>query len=85
MGSDEILAEAMKAAGETPVKVMKTIMDKIWYTGVWPEDWTLSELTALPKSPGTQDCTKFSTLSLMSRIQSTTGSVKTEVVLLYHP
>ncbi|PIK60804.1 endonuclease-reverse transcriptase [Apostichopus japonicus] len=44
---------------------MKTISDNIWRTGVWPSDWTQSEIITLPKVPGTQDCSKHRTISLL--------------------
>ena len=66
MGLDEIPAEALKAGGMTVVKAMKKIIDEIWTTGHWPAQWVISELVPLPKVPGTQDCTKYRTVSLIS-------------------
>jgi hypothetical protein len=65
-GSDEIPAEALKAGGETTVQILKTIIDHIWTTGEWPEEWVTSELIVLPKVAGTQDCSKHRTISLIS-------------------
>ncbi|XP_063602476.1 uncharacterized protein LOC134778556 [Penaeus indicus] len=45
---------------------MKSISDEIWRTGEWPELWMMFELVPLPKVPGTQDCTKYRTVSLIS-------------------
>ena len=64
-GQSGICAEMIKAGGETVVQAMKTIIDNIWNTGVWPSDWTRSEIIALPKVPGTQDCSKHRTISLL--------------------
>ena len=58
MGMDQIPAEALKAGGQTVVRAMKSIIDLIWQTGEWPEEWTISELITLPKVTGTQECTK---------------------------
>ena len=66
VGMDEIPAEALQAGGSTTVKAMKRIIDIIWQRGTWPEDWIMSELVLLPKVPGTQDCTKYRTISLIS-------------------
>jgi len=44
---------------------MKTIIDNIWKTGDWPTDWTQSEIITLPKVPGTQNCSKHRTISLL--------------------
>ena len=65
-GLDGVTAEMLKAGGDTVVKALKVIIDDIWYSGVWPEDWTLSELVAIPKMPSTQDCAKHRTISLIS-------------------
>ena len=64
---DGISAEVLKAGGETVVNIVKEIIDKIWKTGEWPADWTVSEIVTMPKIAGTQDCTKYRTLSLISQ------------------
>jgi len=66
VGLDEIPAEALKAGGKTVIKAMKKIIDDIWRTGKWPAEWVISELVLLPKVSGTQDCTKYRTVSLIS-------------------
>jgi len=66
LGVDEVPAEALKAGGVTVIKTLKNIIDEIWRTGKWPEQWVVSELVPLPKVPGTQDCTKYRTVSLIS-------------------
>jgi hypothetical protein len=63
---DDVPAEALKAGGMTVVKAMKKVIDEIWRTGDWPDDWVVSELIPLPKVAGTQDCTKYRTVSLIS-------------------
>ena len=65
-GQDGIYGEMIKAGGDTIVHAMKIIIDKIWKTGDWPSDWTQSEIITLPKVPGTQDCAKHRTISLLS-------------------
>ena len=64
-GLDGIYGEIIKAGGETVVQAMKTVIDNIWKTGEWPTDWTQSEIITLPKVPGTQDCAKHRTISLL--------------------
>lgn len=87
-GADNLPAEALKAAGDTAAVAMKSIIDRIWNTGEWPEDWTTSELIALPKVAGTQDCAKHRTLSLISHAskilleiirQRLTGQIQSEL------
>ena len=46
--------------------ILKTIIDRIWTSGEWPEQWVTSELIVLPKVAGTQECSKHRTISLIS-------------------
>ena len=65
-GPDGIPSEALKAGGEVVVQSLKQVIDRIWRTGEWPEDWTISELITLPKVAGTNECEKYRTISLIS-------------------
>ena len=65
-GLDEVSAEMIKAGGETSISVLKSVIDQIWTTGDWPEDWVISELVPLPKVAGTMDCAKHRTISLLA-------------------
>ena len=65
-GTDGVPSEALKAGGQTIVTILKKVIDGVWTTGVWPDEWTVSELLPLPKTPGAQDCTKYRTISLIS-------------------
>ena len=56
----------IKAGGETSISVLKSVIDQIWTTGDWPEDWVTSELVPLPKVTGTMDCAKHRTISLIA-------------------
>ena len=64
-GLDGTSGEMIKAGGETVVQAMKTIISNIWKTGVWPSDWTQSEIITLPKVPRTQECSKHRTISFL--------------------
>ena len=52
----------------TPKKKVSehAIIDQIWETGEWPDDWVMSELITLPKVTGTFECDKQRTISLIS-------------------
>jgi len=65
---DEVPAEALKAGRVTVIKTLKNIIDEIWRTGKWPEQWVVSELVPLSKVPGTQDCTKYRTVILINHV-----------------
>ena len=65
-GLGGIPAEMLKAVGETTVIVLNSIVDHIWETGEWTENWVQSELIALLKITGTQNCEKRRTINLIS-------------------
>ena len=65
-GLDNIPAELLKAGGETTVMSLKAIIDQIWETGEWPDEWVMSELITLPKVTGTFECDKHRTISRIS-------------------
>ena len=65
-GLDNIPAKLLKVGGDTTVKSLKAIIDQIWETGEWPDDWVMSELITLPQVTGTFECDKHRTISLIS-------------------
>ncbi|KAI8434260.1 hypothetical protein MSG28_012354 [Choristoneura fumiferana] len=54
MGCDEIPIEVFKAMGESGVDVLFTICNKIWETGIWPDDWSQSIFIPLHKKGSTK-------------------------------
>ena len=62
---DGTSGEMILAGGETVVQVIKTLIYNIWKTGVWPSDWTQSEIITLPKVPRTQECSEHRTINLL--------------------
>ena len=65
-GMDGVAGEMLKAGGETVITGLKGVIDRIWQTGVWPDDWAMSEMILLPKVHGAQECEKHRTISLIS-------------------
>lgn len=66
VGTDNIAAEALKAGGQMTVKALKSVIDNIWRMGEWHVEWVTSEIVTLPKVAGTQECSKYRTVSLNS-------------------
>ncbi|KAL4149349.1 hypothetical protein QTP88_003311 [Uroleucon formosanum] len=66
-GSDEITAEMLKLSGDKGVKILWKLCNKVWTTGVWPEDWVESIFILLHKKGSTEDCSNYRTISLISR------------------
>ena len=48
------------------IDALKSVIDRIWLTCEWPEDWVVSELITLPKEAGTRECTKHRMISIVS-------------------
>ena len=48
-GVDNISGELIKNGGESVIKLLTKICNKIWQTGEWPTQWTKSLIIALPK------------------------------------
>lgn len=65
-GMDGIASEMMKTGGEVVVEGLKVMIDQIWNTSVWSDEWSTSEIITIPKVAGTQDCKKHRTISLIS-------------------
>ncbi|KAI8441389.1 hypothetical protein MSG28_015004 [Choristoneura fumiferana] len=66
MGCDEIPIEVFKAMGESGVDVLFTICNKIWETGIWPDDWSQSIFIPLHKKGSTKKCNNYRLISLIS-------------------
>jgi len=54
------------------VTVLRSIIDRIWENGDWPQDWITSELITIPKVSGTAICGKHRTVSLISHAAKVT-------------
>ena len=65
-GPDDILAELFKAGGETALDRMHRMCVAIWETGEWPEEWTFSTFTPLPKKGDLKQCENYRTIALVS-------------------
>jgi hypothetical protein len=65
-GSDGIQAELLKELGETAIKALCNMCNKIWVNGVWPKDWVNSIFIPLHKKGSTKKCENYRTLALIS-------------------
>ena len=65
-GPDDVLAELLKAGGETALDRMHRICVAIWETGEWPEEWTFSTFIPLPKKGDLKQCENYRTIALVS-------------------
>ena len=67
-GMDEIPIEMLIALEDDGIDLIWEIVNRIYETGNFPEDMLKSVFVALPKIPGTLDCSNHRTISLMSHI-----------------
>jgi len=65
-GPDEVVAEMLKALGETGVDLLHDLICKIYETGDIPQNMLNSIFIALPKKRNAMECENHRTISLMS-------------------
>ena len=61
-GPDEIPVELLKLGEGTVTKVMHKIIESVWQTGKWPEDWTQSTFVPIYKKGDPAVCANYHTL-----------------------
>jgi hypothetical protein len=64
-GVDELEGDLIRLGGESSVKVMHKICNKIWTSGQFPTDWTKSLIVTIPKKGDTTKCENHRTISLI--------------------
>jgi len=64
-GIDGIEGVLIRNGGETMVKIMHKICNKIWQTGEFPKLWTQSLIIVIPKKGDTTKCENNRTISLI--------------------
>ncbi|KAF2902555.1 hypothetical protein ILUMI_03630 [Ignelater luminosus] len=65
-GLDRISANVLQALDNRGHKIMHTQCQKIWKTGLWPEDWPTSILLPLHKKGPTTVCDNYRLIALIS-------------------
>jgi len=58
-GSDDIVAEMIKATTEKGVDIIHKICSKIWTTGEWPKDWCESIYIPIHKKRDKGNCNNY--------------------------
>ena len=67
-GPDDVPVELFKLGGETSLDLLHSIIEKVWISGEWPEDWTRSVFVPLHKKGDSRDCLNYRTISLVSHV-----------------
>ncbi|KAF2903425.1 hypothetical protein ILUMI_02765 [Ignelater luminosus] len=65
-GLDRISAEVLQALDNRGQKIMHTLCQKIWKTGLWPEDWSTSIVLPLHKKGPATVCDNYRLIALIS-------------------
>jgi len=65
-GSDNIPAEFLQSLGERGLQVITKLMNKIYNTGIIPDDFLQNIFITIPKVNGAQECSDYRTISLIS-------------------
>jgi len=65
-GPDGLPTELLKLGGESVVRALHKIIQVVWQTGKWPEDWTQSTFVPLYKKGDPTECANYRTISLIS-------------------
>ena len=64
-GVDNKPGELVQAGGEGMISVLHKICNKIWESGIWPWEWTQSQVVTLPKKSNLQQRQNYRTISLI--------------------
>jgi len=67
-GDDSIPAEFIQALGPNGIQLITKLMNKIYNTGVIPDDFLQNIFITIPKISNAQDCSDFRTISLISHV-----------------
>ena len=65
MGCDKIPAEALKKLGNGAILRLTNLFNKIYDTGVWPQELLKTILVPLPKKGNAKECKDFRTISFI--------------------
>ena len=65
-GPDDVSVELLKLGGDTSLDVLHAIIQKVWVTGDWPDDWKRSIFVPLHTKGDSRECSNDRTISLVS-------------------
>jgi len=67
-GDDNIPAEFIQALGQNGIQLITKLMNKIYNTGVIPDDFLQNIFITIPKTSNAQDCSDYRTISMISHV-----------------
>ena len=66
-GGDGIPVELFQILKDDAVKVLHSILQQIWKTRQWPQDWKRSVFIPIPKKGNAKECSNYHTIALISQ------------------
>ena len=70
-GDDYVPGDVLKLLGEGGLKIMMKLINNIYETGEWPNDFTEVTMIALKKKPRATKCSDHRTVSLIAHTAKT--------------
>ena len=65
-GGDGIPVELFQILKDDAVKVLHSVLQQIWNTQQWPQDWKRSVFIPIPKKGNAKECSNYHTIALIS-------------------
>ena len=65
-GGDGIPVELFQILKDDAVKVLHSIVQQVWKTQQWPQDWKRSVFIQIPKKDNAKECSYYHTIALIS-------------------
>ena len=65
-GHDRTPVELFKLLKDDAVKVLHSMLQQIWKTQQWPQDWKRSVFIPIPKKGNSKECSNYHTIALIS-------------------
>ena len=65
-GGDGIPVELFQILKDDAVKALHSILQQIWKTQQWSQDWKRSVFTPVPQKGNAKECSKYHTVALIS-------------------
>ena len=78
-GMDNLPADFIKISGEFGKKAILLLIEKIWSSCSWPQEWRQQEFVLLPKSGDKKICSNYRTIALISHI----SKILLYIILMY--
>ena len=65
-GGDGVTVELFQILQDDAARVLHSIIQQIWKTQQWPQDWKISVFIPIPKERQCQRCSNYLTIALIS-------------------